>query len=234
MIAGVMRLGDRPVQAVMTPRGEVDMIDLTDDPDVIRTTIVESVHSRLPVHEGTPEEMLGVVQAKDLLNAYMRGERPDVRAFIRQAPVIPDTADALDVVEIIKRSAVHIALIIDEYGHFEGVVTNADILEAIVGDFRTDEGPPKPEAVRRDDGSWLISGSMPVDEMAERLSISVPEDRTYHTAAGFVMNQLGQLPSVGESFDMGGWRFEVVDVDGRRVDKILASRLPRGRRRAAM
>jgi putative hemolysin len=233
MIAGVMRLGDRPVRAVMTPRGEVDMIDLTDDPDVIRTTIVESVHSRLPAHEGTSEEMLGVVQAKDLLNAYMRSERPDVRAFVRQAPVIPDTADALDVVEIIKRSAVHIALIVDEYGHFEGIVTNADILEAIVGDFRTDEGPPKPEAVRRDDGSWLISGSMPVDEMAERLSISVPEDRTYHTAAGFVMNQLGQLPSVGESFDIGGWRFEVVDVDGRRVDKILASRLPRGRRRAA-
>jgi len=234
MIAGVMRLGDRPVRAVMMPRREVDMIDLTADPEVIRKTIVESVHSRLPVHEGIPEEMLGVVQAKDLLNAYMRGEHPDVRAFVRQAPMIPDTADALDVVEIIKESPLHIALILDEYGHFKGIVTNADILEAIVGDFRTDEGPPGPEAVRRDDGSWLISGRMPVDEMAERLSISVPEDRTYHTAAGFVLNQLGQLPSVGESFNTGGWRFEVVDIDGRRVDKILASRLPRGRRRAVM
>jgi putative hemolysin len=234
MIAGVMRLGDRRVRAVMTPRGEVEMIDLTYEPDVIGRTIVESVHSRLPVHEGRPEEMLGVVQAKDLLNACMRGERPDVRAFVRQAPIIPDTADALDVVEIIKKSPVHIALILDEYGNFEGVVTNADILGAIVGDFRTDEGPPDPEAVRRDDGSWLISGRMPVDEMAERLSLPVPEDRTYHTAAGYVLNRIGQLPSVGESFDVHGWRFEVVDIDGRRVDKILVRRLPRGRRRVTM
>lgn len=226
MIAGVMRLGDRPVPAVMTPRGEVDMIDLTDDPDAVHRKIVESIHSRLPVHEGRSEEMLGVVQAKDLLNAYMRGEHPDVRALVRQAPIVPDTADALDVVETIKKSSVHIALIVDEYGHFEGIVTNADILQAIVGDFRTDEGPPEPEAVWRDDGSWLISGSMPVDEMAERLSIPAPEDRTYHTAAGFVLSYIGRLPGIGESFDSHGWRFEVVDIDGRRVDKILARRLP--------
>lgn len=234
MIAGVMRLGDRPVQAVMTPRGDVDMIDLTGNPDLVRRKIAESIHSRLPVHDGRPEEMLGVIQAKDLLNAYTRGDPPDVRAFIRQAPIIPDTADALDVVEIIKKSAVHIALVVDEYGHFEGIVTNADILEAIVGDFRTDEGPPEPGAVRRDDGSWLISGNMPVDEMAERLFMTLPADRTYHTAAGFLLSHIGRLPSVGASFDMDGWRFEVVDVDGRRVDKILVRRLPRTRRRAAI
>ena len=234
MIAGVMRLGDRPVQAVMTPRGDVDMIDLTGNPDLVRRKIAESIHSRLPVHDGRPEEMLGVIQAKDLLNAYTRGDPPDIRAFIRQAPIIPDTADALDVVEIIKKSAVHIALVVDEYGHFEGIVTNADILEAIVGDFRTDEGPPEPGAVRRDDGSWLISGNMPVDEMAERLFMPLPADRTYHTAAGFLLSHIGRLPSVGESFDMDGWRFEVVDVDGRRVDKVLVRRLPRARRRAAI
>lgn len=234
MIAGVMRLGDRPVRAVMTPRRDVDMIDLTDDPETLRRTIIESMHSRLPVHEGKSDEMVGVIQAKDLLNAYMRGERPDVRSFVRQAPIIPDTADALDVVEVIKRSPIHIALILDEYGHFEGIVTNADILEAIVGDIRTDGGIPEPDAVRRNDGSWLISGSMPVDEMAERLSLPLPEDRAYHTAAGFALNHIGQLPGVGESFNFGGWHFEVVDVDGRRVDKILARRLPRGWRRAAM
>ena len=234
MIAGVMRLGDRPVRAVMTPRREVDMIDLSDDPDDVRRAIVESVHSRLPVHEGNSEEMLGVVQAKDLLDAYLNGDRPDIRAYVRPAPTVPDTADSLSVVDVIKDSSVHIALIHDEYGHFEGLVTNADILEAIVGEFRTDEGPAEPEAVRRDDGSWLIAGSMPVDEMASRLSIAIPEERAFHTAAGFVLSHLGYLPETGESFKAQGWRFEVIDLDGRRIDKILATRIAGGRRRAAV
>jgi putative hemolysin len=209
------------------------MIDLTADEDEIRTMIAQSVHSRLPVHEGAPEQMLGVVQAKDLLDAYLRGERPDIRAQVRSAPTVPDTADALDVVDLIKGSPVHMALVHDEYGDFEGVVTNTDILQAIVGDFRTDEGPVEPDAVQRDDGSWLIAGAMPVDEMAERLPIAVPLERSYHTAAGFVLSELGHLPLVGESFDSQGWRFEVVDLDGRRVDKILARRIAAGRRRAA-
>jgi len=234
MIAGVMRLGDRPVRAVMTPRREVDMVDLTDGPDDIRRTILESVHSRLPVHAGTPEEMLGVIQAKDLLDAYLRGEYPDIKSQVRPAANVPDTADALDVVDVIKGSPVHMALVHDEYGHFQGVVTNADILEAIVGDFRTDEGLVEPDAVQRDDGSWLIAGSMPVDEMADRLFIAVPQERSYHTAAGFMLNQLGHLPDIGESFDSQGWRFEVVDLDGRRIDKILARRIAAGRRRAAL
>ena len=207
MIAGVMRLGDRPVRAVMTPRREVDMIDLTADPEDIRRMIVESIHSRLPVHAGTPEEMLGVVQAKDLLDACLRGERLDIRAQVRPAANVPDTVDALDVVDVIKASPVHMALVHDEYGHFQGVVTNADILEAIVGDFRTDEGPIEPDAVQRDDGSWLIAGSMPADEMADRLSIALLPERGYHTAAGFILNQLGHLPDIGESFDQSRLAF---------------------------
>ncbi len=234
MIAGVMRLGDRPVRAVMTPRRQVDMVDLSADPEDIRRTIVESAHSRLPAHAGAPEEMLGVVQAKDLLDAYLRGEHPDVRAQVRPAPNVPDTADALDVLDIIKRSPVHLALVHDEYGQFEGVITNADILEAIAGAFRTDEGAVEPEAVRREDGSWLISGSMAADEMADRLSIVLPPDRSYHTAAGFVLSQLGHLPEIGESFDSQGWRFEVVDLDGRRIDKIMTRRIAAGRRRATI
>jgi putative hemolysin len=125
LIAGVMRLGDRPVRAIMTPRRDVDMIDLAADPEDIGRTIVQSVHSRLPAHAGTPEEMLGVIQAKDLLDAYLRGERPDIRAQVRPAPTVPDTADALDVLDVIKASPVHMALVHDEYGQFEGVVTNA-------------------------------------------------------------------------------------------------------------
>ena len=231
MIASVMRLGDRPVRAVMTPRREVDMVDLSSNPAEIRRTITESVHSRLPVYDREADEVLGVVQAKDLLNACMKGETVDVRAHVRQAPTIPDTADALDVLESIKASSVHIALIMDEYGHFEGVATNADILEAIVGAFRTDEGPGEPGALQREDGSWLISGSMPADEMAERLGLNLSEARAYHTAAGYVLDQVGHLPSVGESFVDSGWRFEVIDLDGRRIDKLLAQRFPTRRPR---
>jgi putative hemolysin len=231
MISGVMRLGDRPVRGVMTPRREVDMIDLSNDPDEVRRAIVESVHSRLPVHERMPDEIIGIVQAKDLLDAYMTGKRPDIREYLRAAPTIADTADALDAVSIIKKSPVHIALVHDEYGHFEGLVTNADILEAIVGVFRTDEGPAEPDAVQREDGSWLLSGRMAADEMAERLSISIPQDRAYHTAAGFALNCIGYLPAVGETFNEQGWQFEVIDIDGRRIDKLLARRVAPPRRR---
>jgi putative hemolysin len=233
MIAGVMRLGDRPVRGVMTPRGEVDMIDLENTPDEIREKIIGSVHSRLPAYRGKTENMLGVVQAKDLLDSYLRGESPQPSDFVRQAPIVPAAADALDVVEMIKRASVHVALVFDEYGHFEGIVTDADILEAIAGGFGTAEGPPEPNAVQRDDGSWLVSGGMPADEMLDLLSLPASEDRSYQTAAGFVLAHAGHLPEIGESFDALGWRFEVVDKDGRRIDKILARRLLRGQRRAA-
>ncbi|MPZ57799.1 MAG: DUF21 domain-containing protein [Rhizobiales bacterium] len=233
MISAVMRLGDRPARAVMTPRPEVDMIDLTDDDETIRRTIAESIHSRLPVHDGSPDEMLGIIQAKDLLEIYLRGKQPDIRAHVRDAPIVPDTADALDVVDIIKQSPIHLGLVHDEYGHFEGVVTNADILEAIVGAFRTDDGIEEPDAVQREDGSWLVSGLMPADELAERLAVPMPHADGYHTVGGFVLDQLGHLPEVGEYFDVYGWRFEVVDLDGRRIDKVLATRIALPRRSAS-
>jgi putative hemolysin len=174
------------------------------------------------------------LQVKDVLDADVRGERPDARALIRAAPHVADTADALDVVDIIKASAVHMALVHDEYGHFAGVVTSADILEAIIGHFRTDKGPPEPDIVQREDGSLLLSGLMPVDEMADRLSIQIPQQRAYHSVADFVLHQIGHLPAVGESVDSQGWRFEVVDLDGNRIDKIIASRVAVGRRGRAV
>lgn len=231
MITGVMRLGDRAVRAVMTTRRDVEMINLADDPQTIRQTIVDSVHSRFPVHEGDPDHILGVLQAKDLLDAYLQDATVDVRECVRAAPIVADTADALDVVEIIKQASVHMVLIHDEYGHFEGIATNADILEAIIGASRTDEGPAEQPAVRREDGSWLLSGSMAADELGERLGIAVPRERAYHTAAGFVLDHIGHLPEVGETFDDQGWRFEIVDLDGRRIDKILARRASDARRR---
>jgi putative hemolysin len=233
MIAGVMRLGDRPVRGVMTPRGEVDTIDLDDEPEAIRAKIIASPHSRLPAYRGKTENMLGVLQAKDLLNAFLRGETPEPAAHVRPAPIVPDAADALDVVEMIKRASVHVVLVFDEHGDFQGIVTDADILEAIAGGFGAAEGPAEPHAVQRDDGSWLVSGAMPADEMLDLLSMPASEDRSYQTTAGFVLAHFGRLPEIGESFDANGWRFEVVDKDGRRIDKILARRLLIGQRRAA-
>jgi putative hemolysin len=139
--------------------------------------------------------------------------------------VIPDTLDALDALNVLREADVPMALVHDEYGHFEGVVTPADILDAIAGAFRSDEGEAEPEAVQRDDGSWLLAGWMPADEMADQLGIVLPESRDYETVAGLVIGQLQHLPETGEAVETLGWRFEVVDLDGRRIDKILARRV---------
>jgi putative hemolysin len=233
MISGVMRLADRPVAAVMTPRGDADLLDLSLPADDIRRIIAASPHSRLPAHDGNPDAPLGVLQAKDLLNAYLDTRSPDIRKLVRDAPVIPDGMYAHDAVDVLKKSPVHMALVHDEYGHFLGLVTPADILEAIVGTFNTTEGPAEPSAIRRASGSYLVSGWMPADEFADLIGISLPEARGYNTVAGFVLEGFGALPQAGDSFDSHGWRFEVMDVDGRRVDKVLATRLPARHRAAA-
>ncbi|KFG66538.1 hemolysin family protein [Microvirga sp. BSC39] len=225
MIAGVMRLGDRAVRGVMTPRTDVDWIDLSDSPSEIRDILINTPHSRLPVAEGHPDNMLGVVQARELLAATLREEALDIRKHLRRAPIIPDTLDALDALEVLRQAEVPMALVHDEYGHFDGVVTPADILDAIAGAFRSDEHEEEPEAVQREDGSWLLAGWMPADEMADQLGISLPERRDYQTVAGLVIGELQHLPGAGEAVETLGWRFEVVDLDGRRIDKVLASRI---------
>lgn len=222
MISGVLRLGDRPVRGLMTPRTDVDRIDLDDDDETIRAILIETPHSRLPVTEGSSDNVIGVVQSRELLAGLLSGKTLDVRAHVRQAPVIPDTLYALDALALLRDSEVPMALVHDEYGHFEGVVTPADALEAIVGAFRSDTETPEPDAVRREDGSWLLAGSMPVDEMAETLGVTLPESRSYHTVGGLVISEIQHLPNTGEHVDALGWRFEVVDLDGRRIDKVLA------------
>ena len=169
MIAGVMRLGDLPVGAVMTPRHEVSMINLPMSREAIRAAMAGSSHSRFVVFDKDPDAALGIVQAKDMLDGYLSGETPDLRKLVREAPIIPEFLDARDVVAILRDSAVHIGLVHDEYGAFQGVVTSADILESIVGGFHTEEGPPEAAAVKRDDGSYLISGWMPAVEFAALL-----------------------------------------------------------------
>jgi putative hemolysin len=224
MIAGVMRLGDRPVGAVMTPRTDVDEVDLGNDPETIREVVSNSPHSRFPVSDGDRGRPIGVLQAKDLLVAYMRESAPDLRALVREAPIIPASADARDVLAILKAAPVHIGLVHDEYGAFEGVVTTADILESIVGAFHSEEGPPEPAYVKRADGSLLIAGWMPLDEFCDLLGVAPPPHHRFHTVAGLVLQRFGALPDVGDSFVLGDWHIEVIDLDGRRIDKILAIR----------
>ena len=229
MIAGVLRLGDRSVKVVMTPRHEVDAINLSDDDAAIAAALNASQHSRLPVYDKAGE-VVGVVQAKEILSAYLSGGTPSIRDLVRHAPVIPDSADARDVIFALKDSPIHMGLVHDEYGHFRGLVTTADILGSIVGEFSSEDGPQELPLVRRDDGSLLLAGWMPLDELVEATGIKLPEDMEAHTAAGFVIHGFGRLPNVGESFETQGWRVEVMDLDGRRVDKLLATRLA-GKRR---
>jgi putative hemolysin len=231
MIAGVMRLGDRAVRAVMTPRTDVDWLNLKADDAAIRKFLIETQHSRLPAGEGV-DAMIGVIQTRDILAALLQGRMLDPRKYVRTAPIVHDQADALDVLARLKESDVPMALVHDEYGHFEGVVTPADILEAITGVFRSDldADDERESAVQREDGSWLLAGYMPVDEMADVLGIDLPENRDYETVAGYVLSHLAHLPATGETVDARGWRFEVVDMDGRRIDKVIASRLPGGHR----
>ncbi|MFC5386052.1 hemolysin family protein [Aquamicrobium segne] len=228
MIAGVMRLGDRAVRAVMTPRTDVDWLNIQADEEAVRKLLLESQHSRLPAADGTVDHMIGVVQTRDILSSLLEGKPLDARKHVREAPIVHDQADALDVLARLKESDMPMALVHDEYGHFEGVVTPADILEAITGVFRSDldEDDVEETAVRREDGSWLLAGYMQADEMADVIGIELPENRDYETVAGYVLSHLHHLPTTGEAVNAQGWRFEVVDLDNRRIDKVLATRLP--------
>jgi putative hemolysin len=224
MIAGVMRLGDLAVGAVMTPRHEVAMIDLADPIEEIYAALAGSNHSRFAVFDGDRDSALGIIQAKDLLDAYLNGHTPDLRALVREAPVIPDSVDARDVVAILRDSRVHIGLVHDEYGVFQGVVTSADILESIVGAFHTEDGPAEPAFHKRNDGSYLISGWMPAVDFGALLGIELPQQqRAYQTFAGFLLQEFGKIPDVGDTVVAHAWRFEIMDLDGRRIDKVLAS-----------
>ncbi|PCG10349.1 hemolysin family protein [Sphingomonas ginsenosidimutans] len=224
IISGVVRLADRPVREVMTPRTEVDWLDIALDDAGIRQKLLSTPHSRLPVAQGSIDAVVGVVQARDVATALFRGETLDLAKLTRKAPVVVDQIDAMDALDALRRAEVPMALIHDEYGHFEGVVTPADLLAAIAGEFASDAEPGEgPNVVERDDGSLLVAGTMAADALAERLGIDLPEDRDYATVAGLALAVFRKLPLEGESFEEQGWKFEVVDLDGRRIDKLLVS-----------
>lgn len=224
MIAGVMRLADRTANALMTPRREVEVINLAEPLDTIRQRAVATRRSRLPVQDGDSDSIVGIILAKDLLEAFGARGRPDMASLIQDVPVVLDRTPALDVLRALRASNAHMVLVFDEYGHFEGLITANDVLEAIVGAL-PDEADEEPAVVARTDGSLLVAGWMAADEFAAQFGVAMDRDADFHTVAGFVLHEMQRLPQVGEAFDKGGWRFEVIDLDGRRIDKILATRI---------
>ncbi|MFP5329938.1 MAG: hemolysin family protein [Alphaproteobacteria bacterium] len=234
IISGVVRLADRPVREVMTPRTEVDWIDASASLDQLRAALKATPHSRIPVAEGSVDNIIGVVQTRDLLDAMMEGRQINLRALARSAPVIPDLMDAMDALAVLRSADVPLALVHDEYGHFDGIVTPGSILAALAGAFHhdIDEGD-EPDIVERDDGSFILSGAASADVLSDKLGLQLQVDRDFTTVAGFALEILKHLPEVGEKFSHDGWTFEIVDLDGRKIDKLIASRAKRKGKPAA-
>ena len=225
MISGIVRLADRPVREVMTPRTEVDWIDVGSTPDEVHEALLGTPHNRLPVAQGSIENIVGVIQTRDVLACMLEDQPIDLTRLCREAPVIPDLMDAMDALAVLRSAEVPLALVHDEYGHLEGIVTPGSILAALAGTFAHDvEQGEEPPLLERDDGSWLVSGAASADLLSDRLGIRMSEDRDYSTVAGFALSVLKHLPKTGESFKHDGWSFEIVDMDGRKIDKLIASR----------
>ena len=225
MIGRVLRLADRPVRAIMTPRVELVWLDVEDDHSEIARVIQESGHSRFVVAKGSLDEVLGVVHVRGLLEACLAGRSLDLRTALRPMLVVPDTMPILRALEALRQARVSMALVVDEYGEVEGVVTVADVLEAVVGDMPERRLGEEAAIVRREDGSMLMDGMLAIDEVKLALGFeSLPDEASYHTLAGFVLAQLGRVPEEGQTAAYRGWRFEVVDMDGRRIDKVLVRR----------
>ena len=225
MISGIVRLADRPVREVMTPRTEIDWIDLGATPEEIRRTLLQSPHSRIPVADGSVDNIVGVIQSRDILSAVLEGQPLDLNKMCRSAPVIPDLMDAMDALVVLRSAEVPLALVHDEYGHFDGIVTPGSILAALSGAFAHDvEHGEEPPLVEREDGSWLVSGAASADLLSDRVGVRLPHDRDYSTVAGFALSVLKHLPETGEVFRHDGWSFEIVDMDGRKIDKLIVSR----------
>ncbi|MGO4335540.1 hemolysin family protein [Labrys sp. KB_33_2] len=223
----VLSIGGRRISDIMTPRREIDWVDIDDDPKETLRIIRECRHDHLLVGRGNIDEPLGMIVKQDLLDRVLDGERLDPLAAIRQPIIVHEAMPIFRVLDQFKRTPIRLALIVDEYGGLEGIVTQTDLLEAMAGDMPEVEGE-EPDIVERQDGSLLIDGMMPAYAAFDRLQLHTrPQDRDFHTIAGFALSQLGHLPDVGEQFDYGGWVFEIIDMDDRRIDKLLARRVDR-------
>ena len=228
MIEAVIELGDKSARALMTPRTQIVWLDQSDSVEEIRSRISESGHSRFPVGRGSLDNLVGVTQAKDLLASALQGKPIDLTSSLQPPVLVPRTLTALQVLDYIKRSGSHLVLVVDEYGGIEGLLTHHDVLEAIAGDMPFGETGTPSKAVQRADGSWLLDGMIPVDEFKEIFHLdSLPGEKqdAYQTLGGFIFTRMGRVPSVSESFEWNHLRFEIVDMDGKRIDKVLVSRV---------
>ncbi len=224
MIERVLRLADKPVRAIMTPRNEVAWVDTTDSQAEIAAALKRWPRSRFVVCNGSVDNVVGVVQAKTLLDAVLDGRPLAIGAALRQPIVMPDTVTALDALERLRSDDLGLALVMDEYGSFEGLVTAHDLLEAIVGDPES-AAPASDRGTEQDEGALILDGMMPVDEVKARLNLpALPSHGTYHTLAGLVLALLRRVPRQGDRIAFGGWMFEVAAMDGRRVERVRASR----------
>ena len=217
-----LRLGDRRVSAVMTPRTQIEFLDLDDGAEEMQRRIRESAFSRFPVLQGGTHQLAGIVQVKDLYDAALAGGSFDVRAALRPPLFLPNTVTVLRALEVFKSSGESLALVVDEYGDLEGLVTLHDILQALVGELPGGEDSD-PRVVHRDDGSWLFDGMVALDEVKQALRLSqLPgEDPDFHTLGGYLMARLNRVPMVADRVTAGSYRFEVVEMDGRRVDRVM-------------
>lgn len=224
MVERVLRLGDRKVGTMMTSRPEIIWLNLEDSAEVNRQKIVEVSHTRFPVCQGSLDEILGVVQVTNLLASCLSGKAFELTGSLVQPLFIPESTRGLKVLEQFQETGNHIAFIVDEYGVIQGLVTLNDILEAIVGDIPRIDESETPQIVRREDGSWLMDGVVMIDELKELFDIEeFPGEKqgNYHTLAGFIITHLGKIPTAAEYFEWEGLRFEIMDMDGNRIDKVL-------------
>jgi len=224
-----LRLGDRRVSALMTPRTQVEWLDLEDPIEETKKKILESHYSRFPVAEGGRRHIVGVVEVKDVLAGELAGRGFDLRSAMKPPLYIPESAPAVKALETFRRTGAPIALIIDEYGDFQGIVTLEDLLEALIGDLPEPGQQEEASVTQRPDGSWLVDGMLPIDQLKDTIGIArLPDEdeASYQTVAGLVMDQLRRIPKAADWFEIDDYRFEVVDMDGRRIDKVIVSRTP--------
>lgn len=226
LIDGVLRLADRPIRHLMTPRSAVVWIDAAVDRDTLARVVEKNRFSRLLVCERSLDRAVGVIHTKDLLPLALRDEPIDVTTLMAPAPVVPDSVSALQLIDRFRRERVHMAVVVDEYGVTEGIATPVDVLETIAGELPERGEALEPRITRRDDGSWIVDGMLPIDELEECLGMrDLHEGGDFYTVAGLVLQRLGRLPSAGETLQHRGARFEVLDIDGHRIDKVLVQRV---------
>ena len=230
MIKRVLRLADRPVRAIMTARGEVNWLNIHDDVATWVREIREMKHSVYPVCDSSLDQIVGVIRAKDLLDQAYNQQPMNITAVMQDITIIPETASVLTVLEKIKHTTIHMGFVVDEYGSLEGIVTEFDILEAIVGELAEDDETTVPvPRLARTDGSLFLDGATAVDEVKEQLDMTnLPGEETYHTLGGVALGAIGRIPRVGDSFEHAGWHFEITEMAGRRVEKVLVVRIANG------